>query len=106
MVDITTKLAGVRYGDAQTNIERFGCPDIGTFELLREPDNPHDPNAISVSIGSYHLGYIPRHICQWLAPKMDGGKRLSAEFVRRNEHPYHSVVGLTVRIVEISTRRA
>jgi hypothetical protein len=30
---ITTKLAGVSYGDAQANIKQFGCEDIGSYAL-------------------------------------------------------------------------
>ena len=102
MFPITTKLAGVTYDDAQTNIKRFGCEDIGTFELVREPNNPHDINAIKVRIGPYHLGYIPKHIAKSLAPKMDDGRKFCAEYMGRNEHPHHDVVGLTIRIVQVS----
>ena len=27
--------------------------------LMREPDNPHDPNAIAVYIKAWHVGYVP-----------------------------------------------
>lgn len=102
MFPITTRLSGVTYDGAQANIKRFGCPDIGSFELVREPDNPHDPNAIRVRIGIYRLGYIPKHIAKSLAPKMDDGRRFCAEFMGRNEHTCHDTVGLTIRIVEVS----
>lgn len=102
MFPITTKLSGVTFDDAQTNIKRFGCADIGTFELVREAANPHDSNAIRVRIGPYHLGYVSKSIAKWLAPKMDSGRRFCAEFMGRNEHPHHDVVGLTIRIVEVS----
>ena len=42
---ISIKLAGVSFGDAQENIKKFCCQDIGSYVLIREPDNPHDPNA-------------------------------------------------------------
>ena len=94
------KLAGVTIDDAQENIKKFGCRDIGSFALVREPNNPHDPNAIRVEIGGLYLGYVPRHIAKDLAPQMDAGKNLFALFVSRNEHPFHDTVGLTVKIVE------
>ena len=57
---ITIKLTGVSYGDCQANIKKFGCPDTGFYALIREPDNPHDGQAISVSLGGvWHMGYIP-----------------------------------------------
>jgi hypothetical protein len=32
-----------------------------TAQLVREPDNPHDPNAVRVDIGGQTCGYIPRN---------------------------------------------
>jgi hypothetical protein len=85
---IITKLAGVSYGTAQDNIKQFGCPDTGYYALIREPDNPHDSDAIAVSLcGIWHMGYIPSDLAAELAPIMDAGKELDAEFVCRNEHP-------------------
>ena len=40
-MSIKTKLVGVTYGDAQENIKLFGCKDVGSFAMAREPDNPH-----------------------------------------------------------------
>jgi hypothetical protein len=94
------KLVGVTIDDAQENIKKFGCRDIGSFALVREPDNPHDPNAVRVELAGLYLGYVPRHIAQDLAPEMDKGKRFTALFVNRNEHPLYDTVGLTVKIVE------
>jgi len=101
MMDITTRLAGVSYGEAQANVKMFGCEDIPTYELVREADNPHDPNAVSVRIGPYHLGYIRKDVAKEVASKMDAGRKFRAEFVCRNEHPLHDTVGLTIRIVEM-----
>ena len=98
---LTTKLSGVSYGDCQDNIKQFGCPDTGYYALIREPDNPHDSNAIAVSLGNaWHMGYIPSWMAKDLAPLMDAGRVFNAEFVCRNEHPTEELVGLTVRIVE------
>jgi len=94
------KLTGVTIGDAQENIKKFGCKDIMTYELLREPDNPHDPNAIRVVIGPYYMGYIPRSVSKELAPLIDAGQGFLAKFVQRNESPFHGTVGISVRIFE------
>ena len=99
---ITTKLSGVSFGDAQNNVRMFGCEDIGTYALVREPENAYDENAIRVEVGGYFMGYVRRQIAQWLAPEMDNGKKFLAEYVSRNEHPCHDTVGLTIRIVEVS----
>ena len=100
MKRLKIKLVGVTVGDAQENIKKFGCEDIGSFALVREPDNPHDPNAIRVELAGLYLGYVPRHIAKDLAPKMDAGWNLIALFVSRNEHPLFDTLGLTVKIEE------
>ena len=98
---ITIKLAGVTYDDCQVNIRNWGCPDIGTYAVIREPDNQHDPNAVRVSLfGIYEMGYLPREVAQNIAPLMDAGRTFLAEFVCRNEYPPFDNVGLTVRVVE------
>lgn len=107
MKPIIIKLAGVTFGDAQENIKKFGCKDIGSFALVREPDNPHDPNAIRVALaGKFCLGYVPKEIAKKLAPEMDAGKSFIAFFVKRNEHPIYKWVGLKVRIEEVLEKRA
>jgi hypothetical protein len=96
------KLVGVFFEGAQDNIRQWGCPDIGTYALVREKDNPHDPNAIRVALfGHFYMGYLPKHLAQILAPMIDSGRKFIAEFVRVNRHPYHEEVGLTIRIVEM-----
>jgi single-stranded-DNA-specific exonuclease len=45
---------------------------------VREPDNPHDANAIAVRYGRLQLGYVKRPIARRLAPNMDGGDRYGA----------------------------
>jgi hypothetical protein len=102
------KLAGVTRGDEdrQKNIKMWGCEDIGSFALVREPANPFDPNAIRVELASQLLGYVPRADAKDLAPLMDSGRRFIAYFVSRNEHPLYDTVGLTVRIEEYPCLKA
>jgi hypothetical protein len=96
------RLAGVSYGDAQQNIRKWGCRDIHSYALVREIENPHDTNAIRVALfGEFFMGYIPKDVAAQLAPLMDSGRLFDAEFVNINRHPYHEVVGLTVKIVEV-----
>lgn len=47
--------------------------------LEREPDNPHDFNAIKVIIvekpfKGLHIGYVPRRLAELYSPKLDSGK--------------------------------
>ena len=97
---ILTKLAGVTYDNCQANILKWGCADIGYFRLEREPDNPHDPNAIGIWFLNDRLGYLPRPVSGKLAPIMDAGKHLTAKLVCRNQIAPDSIVGLTVKIME------
>ena len=98
---ITTKLSGVSFGNAQKNIKMFGCRDIMTYTLIREPENIHDPNAIKVCLFDiFFLGYVPKHLAKELAPLMDLGRTFFAIFVQRNKSSYHDTVGMTVKIVE------
>ena len=98
---ITTKLAGVSFGNAQKNIKKFGCRDIMTYALIREPENIHDPNAIRVCLFDiFFLGYVPKHIAKNLSPLMDSGRTFLAIFVQRNESSYYDKVGMTIKIVE------
>ena len=101
-VSIQTKLAGVTFGDCQANIKKWGCADIGTYAVIREPDNPYDPNAVRVSfLGAYDMGYLPRQVAATLAPMMDAGRTFLAEFVKINElAEIASTVGVTIKIIE------
>ena len=46
--------------------------------LVREPDNPHDPNAVRVEWRTFKLGYVPRTQNQAVARQLDRGTRLMA----------------------------
>lgn len=40
--------------------------------LIREPENPHDPNAIRVMSGDAHIGYVPREQTEEIHPLFNG----------------------------------
>lgn len=42
--------------------------------LRREPDNPHDGNAIAVMASHHVIGYVPRDDAAQLAPLLDAGE--------------------------------
>ena len=101
MKTIIAKVRGVKQPHIQKNVKVFACKDIGSFALVREPDNPYDPNAIAVKLANIPLGYVPREIAKELAPEMDSGRRFIAFFVKRNESPRYDTVGFTIRIEEV-----
>lgn len=43
-------------------------------ELLEEPDNPHDPNAIKVVVDGVHIGYIKKGSCSHVKKLLHSGK--------------------------------
>ncbi|HQR51903.1 MAG TPA: HIRAN domain-containing protein [Burkholderiales bacterium] len=50
--------------------------------LVREPDNPYDPNAVRVDWRGEKLGYVPRTENADLARHMDRGTRVEARISR------------------------
>jgi hypothetical protein len=78
-------LAGYRYAAASEvwPLLRVGDP----LELSREPDNPHDPNAIRVEWRGRKLGYVPRRENAALAWGLERGEPLRARITRLEPHP-------------------
>ena len=55
--------------------------NISTVELIPEPDNPEDPNAIKVVFDDHHIGYIKRGSCSRIKKLLTGNqiKQLKGE---------------------------
>lgn len=49
------------------------CSPGTTVSLVREPENPHDPNAIAVKAAGEIIGYIAAKDAADLAPALDEG---------------------------------
>ena len=78
-------LAGYRYASAAEIWPLLRAGD--ELELSREPDNPHDPNAVRVEWRGRKLGYVPRRENAALAWGLDRGERLRARITRLEPHP-------------------
>ena len=76
----SSPLAGFRYHAAAQVWEELRVGD--PLELVRERDNPHDPNAVSVAWRGRKLGYVPRHENAALAWGLDRGASLAARISR------------------------
>ena len=83
-----TKIVGVTHKtpngkDRQKIISKF-CKEGMPLELIPEPDNKHDSNAIGIwlaldgffSSNKYHLGYISEEIACRLSDDIQGGKEV------------------------------
>ena len=71
-----TKIAGVSFEGRQDIIAGLRADVV--LELRREPDNPHDPNAVAVHYGNLRLGFFNKKIAAHLAPLIDAGARYRA----------------------------
>ena len=78
---INTILAGVTFGKRQYYIRKY-CRRFTKYELVREPDNKFDKNAIGVVATKHklHIGYIPKKLASKLSPIMDNGVGLKVGF--------------------------
>ncbi len=47
--------------------------DVLKVELIEEPDNPHDKNAIKVLIDGVHVGYVKKGSCSHIKNLMKSG---------------------------------
>ena len=99
---LSTKLAGVSYGDRQKNIKSFAYSDLTDCKLIREPENEYDFNAVKVVVGSLEMGYLPKIVAANIAPEMDSGKRFTAQFECLNQHHAYDQVGLKINIFEVA----
>lgn len=78
MTQVNTRIVGAQHHEgAQTRLNglRRGTP----IHLAREPDNPHDANAVSCWQGGQMLGYIPRKDNPPVAAAMDRGDPVRCE---------------------------
>ena len=54
------------------------APDTARWDLVPEPSNPHDPNAVQVHLHGEHVGYIGREWAGQISEALRSGTRLSA----------------------------
>jgi hypothetical protein len=81
----SSPLAGFRYGEAAALMPLMHKGD--SLDLVREQDNPHDPDAVRVEWRGRKLGYVPRRQNAALAWGMDRGTPLRARVSRLDDHP-------------------
>jgi hypothetical protein len=77
-------LAGFQYHEGRAVWGEMRVGDA--LALLREPDNPHDPNAVRVEWRGRMIGYVPRAENAAVARQLDQGNRLQARILRLTRH--------------------
>jgi len=80
----SSPLAGFRHAEATEVWPHLATGDA--LDLVREPENPHDANAVRVEWRGRKLGYVPRAENAALAWAMDRGEALRARVSRLAEH--------------------
>jgi len=78
-------LAGFVYYEGQAVWDRMKRGDRLT--LVREPQNPHDANALRIEWQGHMLGYVPRKDNADLARQMDHGARPDARITELGKLP-------------------
>lgn len=82
---LVTKAVGVTFGNGQQVLRKLeqNVLEDTSYQLVREPDNPYDKNAIAVygllwgrRVGQ--VGHLPREAAAMLAPLMDAGMEAQA----------------------------
>jgi hypothetical protein len=81
----SSPLAGFRYAEAAEVWPLLREGDA--LELVREPANAHDANAVRVEWRGRKLGYVPRRQNAALAWGLERGAALRARVSRLTEHP-------------------
>jgi len=76
-------LAGFQYYEGKALWEMMRVGDA--LQLVREPRNPHDANAVRIEWRGEMLGYIPRRENADVARQMDLGAPVKARVVRLTE---------------------
>jgi len=83
----TALTAGLAHHEAKSVWDEMRVGDA--VALLREPDNPHDPNAVRVEWNGRVLGYLPRDDNESVARQIDRGNRLAARVARLDRYRNH-----------------
>lgn len=81
----SSPLAGFRYHEAAKVWDELRVSD--RLDLVREPGNAYDFNAVRVEWRGCMLGYVPRAENQALAWAMDRGETVSARVSVLRSHP-------------------
>jgi single-stranded-DNA-specific exonuclease len=72
-----TKIVGVTFEGRQDSIA--GMQPGDALELVRQPENAFDANAVAVHLGQLQIGFLKKAIAARIAPNIDAGERYRAE---------------------------
>lgn len=67
---IPFEIAGVKFRGIEEQVRARNLAEGEIVQLVAEPDNKYDPNAIKVMSGELLLGYVPKRINQHFLPDL------------------------------------
>jgi hypothetical protein len=76
------------------------CAPGDWLQLVREPDNPHDPLAVGIiTTRGVRVGYLSRERAGWIGSKIDRGYDVRAIVQRvKGSHLSGAALGLVMRL--------
>ena len=85
-------------GTSRQSAIRKHCFDGAPLDLVREPNNKHDPNAIAVFYNDHQLGYLSAEIAGDYAKKLDQGTIHMEAFIEEitGGHDEKKTLGLNI----------
>jgi hypothetical protein len=102
---ILTKIVGVTFGNGQKALQHLThyAPQDIQAELVREPENEHDKNAVAVAVSAngsafYRIGYLSCDLAFFISKVLDKGIALKTQFkgvIGGEAHgPFHNYGGM------------
>lgn len=79
--DYNIKVAGVSFCQPELAQLYSKIWEHIEIDLVREPDNEYDPNAIRVDADGLKVGYIPGIVAQVMGPQIDSGSKFDAKVI-------------------------
>lgn len=76
-MQINTAIVGAKH-HAGAGQKLMDTPDGASVELVREPDNPFDANAVACHIDGVKCGFVPSAQAERLAADLDAGRTVTA----------------------------
>jgi len=112
-MNLVVKVAGVtfqnpdgsdRQGIIKEIVHDIWSGSLQEFKLEREPDNPHDPNAVKVLYGKDEywrcVGYIPKEQAVYLSKWLEQDKIRALELHEAGKYADKYFLGLRMVILE------
>jgi len=94
------EVKGVMFEGRQERIEKVCIGD--EVDLVPEPDNPYDKNAIKLTVRDMDVGYIPKEVNQNIQPYLEKGLKGRIRCLGNYQGTYWMRVDVLIRAKETS----